>query len=106
MELTHDHPAARRLLDAVGWGARGGAARVQRRLSQVNTIRPCRRARDQVNLLTLLQTAAAPQPYSPASADAGPAPACVLMNFSNTARACYSDTRSRRAALAHLDARA
>jgi hypothetical protein len=31
-----------------------------------------------------------PQPYSPASADAGPAPACVLMNFSNTARVCYS----------------
>ena len=74
MELTHDDPAARRLLDAVGWGARGGAARVQRRLSQVNTIRPCRRARDKVKLLTLLQTAAAPSPIAPPQLTPGPHP--------------------------------
>ena len=69
MELTHDHPAARRLLDAVGWGAR-----VQRRLSQVNTIRPCTRAREKVKLLTLLQTAAAPSPIAPPQLTPGPHP--------------------------------
>ena len=77
MELTHDDPAARRLLDPVGWGARPpakGAARVQRRLSQVNTIRPCRRARDKVKLLTLLQTAAAPSPIAPPQLTPGPHP--------------------------------
>ena len=37
MELTHDDPAARRLLDAVGWGARGGAGAAAAEPSEYNT---------------------------------------------------------------------